>query len=193
MRIGIDLDDVLVNFIKTYTQYAHEMFGTPADILPVDWEWSNYGLTKEQNSAIWERIKNVHDFWYTLGAAEGVDGKLLRELSVKADLVFITARIPTAGHTVQWQSSAWLHDFLFLRFPTVIVDSNKGPIAAALKLDYFIDDRPKNCLEIQDAVPGCTVYLKDSSHNLSYSSAYRPLSRVQDFNTFAKIVLEELK
>lgn len=193
MRIGIDLDDVLVNFIKTYTQYAHEMFGTPADILPVDWEWSNYGLTKEQNSAIWERIKGTHDFWYDLSVADGVDAVLLLQLADKADLVFITARVPSAGNTVQFQSAAWLFDYLALEYPTVIVDSNKGPIAAALKLNYFIDDRPKNCLEIQDAVPGCTVYLKDSSHNLSYNSAYRPLSRVKDFNTFAKIVLEELK
>jgi hypothetical protein len=73
------------------------------------------------------------------------------------------------------------------------VGYEKGPLAAALKYDYFIDDRPKNCLDIQKAVPTCKVYLKNSSHNLSFDAEAAGLTRVRDFDEFAIIILKERK
>ena len=192
MRIGIDLDDVLVDFISSYTQFAHEMFGVPEGILPVDWDWSNYGLTKEQHTKIWDRIKNTRNFWLNLKRAKGVTSQNLRTLAKHHDLLFITARVPTKGFSVQHQAAAWLSLELGLEYPTVIEEVNKGPLAAALHMDYFIDDRPKNCLEILSAVPTCLIYLKESSHNASYK-APKSITRVKDFNTFAEEVLREEK
>ena len=192
MRIGIDLDDVLCDFISTYTQFADEMFGVPKGIIPVDWDWSNYGLTKGQHRAIWDKIKNTRNFWMSLNRAKGVTSQNLRSLAKLHDLVFITARVATKGWSVQQQSAAWLSLELGLKYPTVIEESNKGPLAAALRLDYFIDDRPKNCLEILEAVPTCLVYLKESSHNASYK-APKSITRVRDFNDFAERILHECK
>ncbi len=194
MRIGIDLDDVLVDFISEYIRISNGLYGVPAlDELPVDWEWSNYPLTKEQHSKIWEKIHNRRNFWMTLDRAKGVSSQKIRELAKLHDLVFITARVPSKGFSVQQQSAAWLSLELGLKYPTVIEEKAKGPLAAALHLDYFVDDRPKNCLEIEDAVPTCKVFLKNSSHNSSYNMGYRPLTRVKDFNEFADIILKETK
>ena len=93
---------------------------------------------------------------------------------------------------MQHQAAAWLSLELGLEYPTVIEEVNKGPLAAALHMDYFIDDRPKNCLEILSAVPTCLVYLKESSHNANYK-APKSITRVKDFNTFAEEVLREAK
>lgn len=193
MRIGIDLDDVLVDFISEYIKISNMLWGVPAlDAQPIDWEWSNFPVAKEQHGKIWEKIKNTRNFWLNLERAKGVSSQSMRALAKHHDLLFITARVPSKGFSVQQQSAAWLSMNLGLKYPTVIEESNKGPLAAALRLDYFIDDRPKNCLEILGAVPTCLVYLKGSSHNASYK-APKSITRVKDFNEFAETVLGETK
>lgn len=192
IRIGIDLDDVLVDFIKTFTELASDMFGIDRNLRPVDWEWSNYGLSREHQDAVWKKISGIYNFWETLYREEGASFFSMKKLAKDKDieLFFITARKPTLGRSVQHQCARWLDAMFSLQYPTVIVDSNKGPIAAALKLDYFIDDRPKNCLEIMEAVPSCEVYLKNATHNLSYN-APENLPRVTCFNEFVNKVLGE--
>jgi uncharacterized HAD superfamily protein len=108
------------------------------------------------------------------------------------DLIFITARAHTKGYSVQQQSAAWLALEFGLKWPTVVEEEHKGPIAAALHLDYFIDDRPQNCLEIMKAVPGCKCFLKTLPHNKDYE-APKNMPRVDTFNEFAEIVFKEAK
>jgi len=190
MRIGIDLDDVLADFISEFAEIAYDIYGRPQpETKPVDWEWSNFGLSKEEQGVVWDRIINTFNFWEKLMVEPGADRiSMVRLLQDGHDLVFITARAKTSGYTVQEQSARWLNKNFGISYPTVIVDTNKGPLAAALKLDYFVDDRPKNCWEIQDAVPTCKVFLKNSSHNVNQDLGYRPLERVKDFNEFVNKV-----
>jgi hypothetical protein len=192
MIIGIDLDDVVVNFIDTFMKMSYDKFGRPSlGTKPIDWEWSNVELSQVEIGSLWKDISDSENFWEKLPIDPGASMLSMHKLKNIADLVFITARNNTKGNPTQYQCAKWL-DFNFgLSYPTVIVDKNKGPIAAALKLDYFIDDRPKNCWEIQDAVPTCKVFLKDACHNLNFNLGYRPLPRVRDFDTFANLVYEE--
>jgi 5'(3')-deoxyribonucleotidase len=198
MRVGIDLDDVLADFISEFTEVAHEMYGRPEiGTQPMDWEWSNFGLSKEEQGKVWDRITRTWNFWEKLAVEPGADRiSMTRLLEDGHDLVFITARAKTAGRTVQEQACRWLDHNFDLEYPTVIVEKDKGPLAAALKLDYFIDDRPKNCIEIQDAVPTCKVFLKNSSHNVGYDSTpgkfFVPFIRVKDFNEFVNKVKVQL-
>lgn len=189
MRIGIDLDDVLVDFISEFTDIAHEMYGRPElGTKPVDWEWSNFGLSKEEQRAVWNRIVGSYNFWEVLSMETGASRRGMKLLlDQKHDLIFITARATTEGRTVQEQSARWLAWYFGINYPTVIVDTNKGPLAAALKLDYFIDDRPKNCIEIKEAVPSCKVFLKNSSHNAAYG-APAWMNRVATFDDFVDVV-----
>jgi 5'(3')-deoxyribonucleotidase len=192
MRIGIDLDDVLADFISMFTAVANAKFGRPElGTKPVDWAWSNFGLSKEEQEEVWGAICSAPNFWERLAVENGASYSSMEKLRSRkdVDLVFITARAVTAGNSVQEQSCRWLLNNFGVPFPTVIVDTNKGPLAAALKLDYFIDDRPKNCWEIQDAVPTCKVFLKNSSHNVNQDLGYRPLERIEDFDAFVKEAL----
>jgi 5'(3')-deoxyribonucleotidase len=192
MIIGIDLDDVLADFITAYTYLAHVRYGEPAlGTLPVDWEWSNFGLTKEEQAKVWDDIKVTPHFWECLRLEDGATGEMLRALDKRHTLYYPTARVDTVGLTAAKQSANFLDRNFGIPHPTVIVGYEKGSLAAALKYDYFIDDRPKNCLDIQKAVPTCKVYLKDSSHNLAFDADANGLTRVKDFDTFAKIILNE--
>lgn len=195
--VGCDLDDVLADFMGRFIDMASTRFGIPVDkiIRPIDWAWSNMGWTKEQESALWQQLHDTPDFWTTLDVIPGVDRFLVRELSNKTSLYFPTARAEAIGTlSTRDQCARWLLNQFDLSFPTVIVSNEKGPLANALKYDYFIDDRPKNCYEVKAARPECQVFMSDASHNRDAATLKTAenlgITRVSGFNEFAKIVLE---
>lgn len=189
MNIGIDLDDVLSDFISKYTKICNRLHGKPPiGTIPDSWEWNNFDLTKEQHDAVWEKIRETFNFWKKIDPMSGASPKLLRRIVADHKVVFITARVESDGDSVQRQTAAWLDDTFGIEYPTVLASYDKGPLAAALKLDAFIDDRPKNIIEIKQAVPTCQMYLKNSGHNQTWIG---DAIRVKDFNEFAKIILGE--
>ena len=189
MRIGIDLDGVLADFTTSFFEISRHLFGKPeVGVLPHDWYMTGL-LTKEECSKTWEAVRNTRNFWLNLGREKGVTSQNLRNMAKTNDLVFITARAHTKGYSVQQQSAAWLALEFGLKWPTVIEEDHKGPLASALHLDYFVDDRPENCLEILKAVPTCKVYLKNLPHNVDYKEP-KSITRVKYFNEFAEIVLK---
>ena len=193
MRIGIDLDGVLGDFTGSFFEVSRRVVGKPdlGVTFTADWDFKDI-MTKEEVSKSWEAVKNTRNFWLNLRREKGVTSQNLRSMAKTNDLIFITARAHTKGYSVQQQSAAWLALEFALKWPTVIEEDSKGPLAAALHLDYFIDDRPSNCEEILRAVPTCLVYLKNLPHNSDYKSP-KSITRVKDFNTFAEIVLKETK
>jgi hypothetical protein len=190
--VGCDLDDVLANFIGTFIDMSIERFGMPARILrPVDWAWSNMGWTKEQEATLWQALHDTHHFWEKLSIMPGVNPDLVYRLNRNTTMYFPTARANSVGDDVQIQSARWLLNNFGIPFPTVIVGNVKGPLAAALKYDYFIDDRDKNCLDVKAARPECQVFLANSSHNQAFKNEDFGIQRVSGFNEFAEIVLAE--
>lgn len=186
-NIGIDLDDVLADFMGPFTRMANAIHGKPPlGTLPVDWEWSNYNLSRDEQNVVWVAVAKTENFWVNLPMESGASSRSLQALDRQHNLSFITARVQCNGDTVRNQSCCWLED-KGVKYPQVLVAYDKGALAAALKLDYFIDDRPKNVLEIKNAVPTCTTYIKDSSHNQPFVDPR--ILRVKNFDEFADIVL----
>lgn len=190
--VGCDLDDVLANFIQKFMDIAHELHGVDPTIRPSDWEWTGLGKTPEETVTItedvWANIIADPFFWVKLDIEPGASRDLVRLLHKQTKMYFPTARAVTAGGVdVGLQSAQWLSNQFGLKFPTVIVGDQKGPLANALKYDFFIDDRPKNCTEVKQARPECEVFLKNASHNQGV--VLPGISRIADFDSFAKIVL----
>jgi hypothetical protein len=181
MKIGIDVDGVLSDTLVA----IHRKFP--------GWDTSKGwygGFTKEQFDAVWNDAKNTENFWLCIPVVQGLSRRLMIDLNEVHDLYFITDRFDTKGSSAARQTKDWL-DFEVLRGRTpagVIVAKNKGPVAAALGLDMFIDDKPDNCVDVINAVPSCRVYLCSLPHNLSFANGDIP--RVADFNEFAKLILE---
>jgi 5'(3')-deoxyribonucleotidase len=145
------------------------------------------GLVQDE---VWAEIKSMNNFWMKLGVEPGADWELLQELEKKHVVYYPTARVNTVGYHAGQQSAAWLSQRFGIQCPTVIAAYEKGPLARALKYDFFLDDRPKNCIDIQAALPNCRVFLKDSSHNQDFDAGLNGFTRVKDFNEFANIILE---
>lgn len=181
MKLGIDVDDVLADFVGAFKQIVEQSAGKLITEDPVDWEFSNWHLTPEQLSAAWKRVEETENFWYTLARSPGANPLDLMRLDQKHTLFFITSRILTEGLPTEKQTAMWLNHRLGVMYPTVIVTNgmSKGPIIKALQLDAFIDDRPKNLCA---APPDVALYLRDTSHN----KEEKRFTRVATFEEFAK-------
>lgn len=179
-RIGIDVDEVISDFISEFVRLSHEMYGTSLSVKPSDWLWSNFGLSAEQISVIWDRIQGTHNFWLNLKKLPTVDAYDVALLD-QHTLFFITSRAPSVGLPVEKQTAVWLQRVGF-SYPTVIVSANKGELAEALQLDAFLDDRPENCLAVRGMAPRCKVFLQDASHNRTFESL--GIKRVQNLSEF---------
>lgn len=197
----MDLDDVLANFIKTFMKIAKDKYGIDPSVLPYNWEWDGVhtlmgtALTQEERDkvvdGVWDIIIATPYFWEKLEVMPDVDRNKIQRLSQNVKLYFPTARAITAdGYDVGKQSAQWLSEKFGIDHPTVFVSNEKGPLAAALKYDYFIDDRPVNCEAIKKAHPACKVYLMNASHNQDYSNP--EFVRVYNVNEFVDIVLREV-
>ncbi len=185
MKIGIDVDGVLSDTLVA----IHRKFK--------GWDttkgWYG-GFTKEEFDAVWDDAKNTENFWLNIPVVPILaNGKHVNMMNLNAehDLYFITDRFDTVGSSAVRQTLDWLMFHLLAgQSPAgVIVAKHKGPVAAAIGLDVFIDDKPQNCLDVREAVPSCRVYLCDLPHNLSYAGPPE-LARVADINEFAKLILE---
>jgi hypothetical protein len=69
------------------------------------------------------------------------------------------------------------------------VEKNKGPLAEALKLDYFLDDKPENCEDVNDCAPGCRVFLREWPWNSNIPTNWN-IGTVKNLRDFIQIVEE---
>ena len=64
------------------------------------------------------------------------------------EVFFITQRPFTDGETVQRQTQRWLVAQGFDLPSVLVLRGSRGAAAAALGLDYHVDDRPQNCVDV---------------------------------------------
>lgn len=188
MNIGIDVDDVLADFISAHRDVCRLLFNKPVhDEEPCDWEWTNYDLTEDQHSLVWKVIHGTENFWENLKPIVRVP---LYYASQIHNLYFITNRKNTPGKSAVAQTQAFLNREFRLPFPSVLIASKKGLVAEALDLHCFIDDKKENCIDVKRAVPKCRVFVKDSGHNQGFKMA--GVERVKDFTEFTQRIGLEL-
>lgn len=158
-----DLDGCLFDFNRSMVDLINTTYGKdlplPSATWPDCWQWlRKAGVTRKEEDALWETVRNT-EFWFNLlplpGAIEAAS--LIEYQRLNGDHVyFITAR---PGKFAKLYSE-WALRNLGISLPTVIIaNDGKGPLAVALELEFFVDDKPQNCAEVKASVPGCQVFL----------------------------------
>jgi 5'(3')-deoxyribonucleotidase len=193
VKIGIDIDMVLADYVKGYNALAKAELGIDLPDPATTWEWDrDNGVTKEQANKLWAYIKTSM-FWGSLlpmpGALEALES--LNALTLQGhDVYFITSR---PGHLAKFLSEMWLK-FHGMDTPTVIIAHEKGPIAKGLDLDVFVDDKPENNKDVIDAtgrycvVPGgglrtnIRAYLIDHPYNQWADQPFNYGERIANLN-----------
>jgi hypothetical protein len=168
LRIGFDMDGVLADFASAFGEVEARLFDsgprTPAGQpeadqpgAPTDKPEGSLGgrdanahESPRRREAVWSAIRSTPDFWTTLKpTAEGAV-KRLHALTIQHrwEVFFITQRPETEGETVQRQTQRWLVAQGFDLPSVLVIAGSRGAAAAALRLDYHVDDSPQNCLDV---------------------------------------------
>jgi hypothetical protein len=115
-----------------------------------DHDVSSLQLTARQERRLWRRVGSIENFWETLQEVEpGITAQLARLAAERRwEIIFLTKRPSSAGATAQTQSQRWLSEKGFNLPSVFVVQGSRGRIAAALGLDFVVDDRPENCLDV---------------------------------------------
>lgn len=167
LKLGIDLDDVCCAFLDKFRQVAFNAVGKPLPEQPNpdDWAMTSWKFTPVELDLVWRQIKQTKNFWEHLGKCKGTEN--LKEAALDYQIYFITNRPPTLGRTPEEQACNWLRHNYDIEYPQVIVSKSKGPVAQALELFAFIDDKVENCRDVQSMAPTCkhSTYLRDQLHN----------------------------
>lgn len=155
MRLAFDLDGVLADFGGAHDA-LHERLRPRrgpatlglAEAATGGAEEGRRGSTRLERR-VWREIRLSEDFWRTLDPIEPGVIRRLHDESVRHrwETFFLTKRPATAGESVQRQSQRWLVGQGF-SLPAVIVHGgSRGRLAAALELDYLVDDTVENCVD----------------------------------------------
>lgn len=152
MKLGIDIDGVLADFVQGFTKKVATL-GYKVDAS----SWG-LGLTDSQQNEGWKLIDQDPDFWYDLAVIEWPRWH-------HADVVYyITKRRVPPGRPVEHDAAAWLCKHIDER-PFVISTGRKGDVCNALEIDAFIDDKPENCQDVIDKSPRTQVFLRNQPWN----------------------------
>ncbi|GMV21741.1 MAG: hypothetical protein AMXMBFR57_16900 [Acidimicrobiia bacterium] len=156
IRLGVDLDGTLADLSSVYRDYERRLFGelaaTPDERAT---EVSEKGRLKaarvavRRRQAVWEAIRRTPDFWTLLPPIEGAAIAQLHEAATTKDweVYFTTQRPATVGRSVQAQTRDWLATQGFPGACVLALNRSRGRLAAALDLDYLIDDLAQNCVD----------------------------------------------
>jgi 5'(3')-deoxyribonucleotidase len=166
MRIGVDVDGVLADFLTDYRNTFVKVLGKDL-FTPVWTTWyfePIVGYTKPEVSAVWKTIQCSPSFWSDLPALPNVHDDIWALNMVRDvghEVVFVTAR---PGERVKLQTERWLTQY-GAHNPTVAISSNKAAVVDALDIHLYIDDRIKNLNDVAEVLPWNRVYVFDAPYN----------------------------
>ena len=131
--------------------------------------------TTRSRERVWRAIEATPNFWTTLKPLESGVVERLYKLTEELgwEVFFITQRPATAGGTVQWQTQKWLVEHGFATPSVIPLSGGRGRAAAALRLDYLVDDTPQNCVDVLSDSSTRAILLVNSHDQLAQSSARR--------------------
>lgn len=190
LRIGIDLDGVAYQWTKTARYMLREILPNspytkdgPLGTECTEWDYIKHNIAPEHNKWLWKEgvklglFRHGHLFPGTI--------KALRKLNELGRLVAITQRPEAAAE----DTFAWIN-FHRLPFREVHV-LHGGSKTVVQPCDFFIDDRPENCIELAEAWPQCRVFIPDRPWNTMFYSLN--VTRIFSWDEFVNAVVAHKK
>ena len=168
MRIGLDMDEVLVAFCRGYNAIAYEVAGYK--VLPDDYEPTKYSYMEDFYPAetvekMCTRIHGSSSWWFALEPLQPNFDDYFAwhgEFGAKHDIYYVTNR---TGKFAKWQTEHWLRK-RGINHPTVLLSKYKGLVAKVLRLEAYVDDKLENVQEVRAVCgDGIKLYLPSRKYN----------------------------
>ncbi len=127
-----------------------EPAGSPEPAGPTPPEADSPTDTRRRRRNVWKAIQATPDFWRTLAPMDPLAVARIHRLMLlhRWEVFFITQRPRTDGDTVQRQTQKWLVEQGFDLPSVLVLGGSRGAAAAALRLDYHVDDSMQNCIDV---------------------------------------------
>ena len=143
-----DMDGVLADFNKAYSKIFNQLIGGPIITKKeeaLSWDWGTWypGATPKVIKEAWKILRETKDFWQSLDILDRQGLSDLRLLTYfNYDIYFVTSRLDTIGKSAMRQTQEWLEEWGF-HGPNVIVTWQKNALAALMRANVIIDDKPE--------------------------------------------------
>lgn len=154
-RIGLDLDDVLIDFVAQYMKYFD------VKERPKNWKF-DYKMSERLHSVI-----NDRDFWLNMQPTISPD-----------DLHFEPAVYITNRSAPDGINEEWIEKFGFPTAPIVRVEGSKLETAKKHNVEIFVDDKYEHFVELNNN--GVFCFLMDASHNRRYNVGFKRLMSLSE-------------
>ena len=163
-KIGLDIDDVLADFIPAFSAYTN----LP---IPTAWSWS-YSLS-DKFKELFADMENAKNFYL------GIPVKTKPEDIPFEPHCYLTSRsVPT-----EW-TQQWLEQNGYPCSPVISVPfgASKVEMAKESGIEIFVDDKFENFVELNNA--GICCYLFDAPHNRRYNVGHKRIHSLKELPLF---------
>ena len=193
MRIGIDLDDVVFEFVRKFLELYGKKNGKKIEFEDV----YTYDFTKILNVELDEvlimisKMNEVGKF-IELDLCPEVHDSII-QLAEENDIYFITSRVYREGtmDSLMKYFSGINFELIFSSNPYAKTEGkNKGVICKEFGIDFMVEDsyeHSKDCIN-----EGVSVFLIDKPWNRNYSE-YFGMKKVKGWNEIIKTIKESKK
>jgi hypothetical protein len=199
LRIGFDLDGTLADFESAFHEIEVRLFGRdshldagqpereseePSSSEAADEPRGRAGRKdrarpflegRRRRDEIWNEIRKTPNFWSTLKPHDPSAVRRIYHLALqhKWEVFFITQRPYTEGETVQRQTQRWLVQQGFDLPSVLVIGGSRGAAAAAIRLDYHVDDSAQNCLDVSVESGARPILLVPDNNEATITQARR--------------------
>lgn len=165
MRVGLDVDGVIFDFVSAFREEATELFGRKFPRFSSDWEFGNWNLSPNEWDELWGKVRDSLNWfsWKEKPFGKNTE-RHVQTLDRISELCFVTNRIPTVGRRIIRQTQDQLSD-IGVEYPTVLVRKDKGPAIAGLELDAYVDDYVVNLHRAEECSPSTKLFLFNQTYN----------------------------
>lgn len=188
MRFGIDIDGVMYQWSKTARFMLREILPNspytkdgPLGTESLSWEYIHDNISSEHWKWLWTEGVRLGLFRY--GHIYPGTIKAICRLSEMGDVIAITHRPKSAVE----DTMAWL-SYHRLPLAGIHIMTNQENKATVARCDYYIDDKPENCMNLQCAHPTAVVAIPTRPWNLSWYAGAHKVVRVNSWDDFINLV-----
>ncbi len=188
-KLGIDFDDVLIDFVGHLTYFHNTTYGTShSKETTTTWNLHEVWSISEEDA-----IKRTNDFLLSedhknIIPIEGAQETLTR-LHEKFELIIITARDKNlsekAFHLIEKHFGSIFSEVHFL-YDNGEKKNSKGALAKNLGIDFFIDDSVTNVISTKEA--GITTFLFDTPWNRDFNDP--AIKRVNSWKEIERLLFD---